>query len=164
MNDKLQVSANQERHPTMDNATNPPQPKRKLFPSTLHLLTSIYGLLYLMFFIASFFPSTIGLVSESNNPYDLENLIIKLLFVVFLVGYFISWKREGVAGLIFVLWWVAMWCYGKFICDPPETEGIEMGFPLLILAILFIVSWYNKKRASRAYASSEGTSRKPTDA
>jgi hypothetical protein len=117
-----------------------------------------------MFFIASFFPSTIGLVSESNNPYDLENLIIKLLFVVFLVGYFISWKREGVAGLIFVLWWVTMWCYGKFICDPPETEGIEMGFPLLILAILFIVSWYNKKRASRAYASSEGTSRKPTDA
>lgn len=151
----------------MDNATNPPQPKRKLFPSTLHLLTSIYGLLYLMFVIASFFPSTIGLVSESNNPYDLENLIVKLLFVVFLVGYFISWKREGVAGLIFVLWWVAMWCYGKFIVAPLHghgTEGIEMGFPLLILGILFIVSWYNKKRASRAYASSEGTSRKPTDA
>jgi lysylphosphatidylglycerol synthetase-like protein (DUF2156 family) len=127
MNDKLQVSANQERHPTIDNATNPPQPKRKLFPSTLHLLTSIYGLLYLMFFIASFFPSTIGLVSESNNPYDLENLIIKLLFVVFLVGYFISWKREGVAGLIFVLWWVA----DEFSVTPHCDRGYRNGIPSL---------------------------------
>ncbi len=133
----------------MDNVTNSPEPKRKLFTSTLHLLASIYALLYLIVVVASFFPSTIGLVSESNNPYDFENLVVKLLFVLFLVGYFMSWKHEGVAGLIFVLWWVAVLFEGKFIVAPLHGHGIEgigMGFPVLMLAILFIVSWYKKKK------------------
>lgn len=144
----------------MDHAPNAPQAKRKLFPSTLHLISSIYGFLYLIFIILSFLPSTIGLVSESDNPYDLENLVVKLLFVVFLAGFFVSWKREGIAGIIFVIWWVAMLAFGRFIVTPIHghgTEGIVMGFPLLIFGILFIISWHNKKRVRTDSASSVGT-------
>lgn len=145
----------------MDDAHNTPQAKRKLFPSILHLLTSVYGLLYMVFIILSFFPSTIDLVSESDNPYDVENLIVKLLFVVFLAGYFISWKREGVAGLIFILWWVAISCFGQFVAKPlhpgSANEAIGLGFPLLILGILFIVSWYKKRRVTPSSPSSVGT-------
>jgi len=139
----------------MDNATNPSQPKIKLFTSTLHLLASIYALLYLIVVVAGFFPLTIGLVSESENPYDLENLVVKLLFLLFLLGYFMSWKHEAIAGLIFILWWIAVWFEGKFIVMPLHGHGIEgigMGFPVLLLAILFIVSWFKKKRESRVDA------------
>jgi hypothetical protein len=138
---------------------------RKLFPLTLHLFTSIYGLSFLMLFVMSFIPSTISSVSESDNPYDLQNIIFKLLFVVVLVGYLISWRREGMGGLIFVLWWVAVWCYGKFIIAPlygSGTDAMVMGSPVLILGILFIVSWYNKKRVRTDFAPSVGTdSQKP---
>lgn len=132
----------------MDNAPNTPQAKRKLFPSTLHLFASIYGSLFLMLFVMSFIPSTIGSVSESDNPYDFQNIIFKLLFVVFLASYLISWRREGLGGLIFVLWWGAVWCYGKFIIAPlygSGTDAIVMGSPVLILGMLFLVSWYRNK-------------------
>ena len=127
----------------MKNYSESPQTKKRKFPTTLQILTSIYALLYLIFIIDNFLPA------KDFNPYDLENIIIKLLFVLFLVGYYLSWKNEGWAGLIFIFWWIGMWCLALFVVETDRGAGVVMGLPLFVLAILFMVSWYRKSRESR---------------
>ena len=127
----------------MKNISDSPEVKKRKFPTTLQILTSIYALLYLVFIIDNFLPA------KNFNPYDLENIIVKLLFVLFLVGYYFSWNNEGVAGLIFIFWWIGMWCLALFVVETDRGAGVVMGLPLFILAILFIVSWHRKSRGSR---------------
>jgi len=57
----------------------------------------------------------------------------------------VVWKNEGVAGIIFIFWWVVMWCLALFIADHDRGGGVGFGLPLFILGILFIISWYRKK-------------------
>jgi hypothetical protein len=130
----------------MESTTGNSQKKKKIFPTVLHLLTFIYGLLYLIFFVGSFLPSEInGFIDE---PFNLEGILVKLLFVVFLIGFFISWKREGLAGLIFIFWWVGMWCLALFVAKTDRGAGVVMGIPLFIFGIGFLISWYNKRKRS----------------
>ena len=111
----------------MESTKSNSQKKKKIFPTVLHLLTFIYGLLYLIFFIGSFLPSEInGFIEE---PFNLEGILVKLLFVVFLIGFFISWKREGLAGLIFIFWWVGMWYLALFVAKTDRDTGVVMGIP-----------------------------------
>jgi hypothetical protein len=139
--------------------------KKKNF-SGLQLITSIYGLLYLLFFIVSFIPfKEGGPVSDMVpfKPFDLEQIVVKLLFVVFIFGYYMTWKNKGVAGLIFILWWIGMWCLELFIIAPMGGrdfgDGIGMGLPLFILGILFIISWYREKGKEKTVSDTEPESK-----
>ena len=127
----------------MKNDSESLQSKKRKFPSTLQILTSIYALLYLIFIIDNFLPA------KNFNAYDLETIIVNLLFVLFLVGYYLSWNNEGVAGLIFIIWWIGMWYLALFVAEIDRGAGVVMGLPLFILGILFMVSWYRKSRESR---------------
>jgi hypothetical protein len=114
----------------------------------LLIATSVFGLLYLAFIIESFIPSQEGSPVSSAvpfNPFDLEQICVKLLFLLFLVGYFAAWKNEWVAGVIFTLWYAAMWCLELVVVAPLRNSGgggIVMGLPLFVLGILFLVHWY----------------------
>ena len=114
----------------------------------LRIATSIYGLLYLRFVIVSFIPAPEGNWISTTvpfDPYDREQIVVKLLFLLFLAGYYWMWKSEGIAGAIFLLWWVAMWCFEFFIVAPIKPDGgggIAMGTPLFVLGILFLRRWY----------------------
>ena len=103
---------------------------------TLLVLASIFGFLYVIFMIS-------GDYGAGGN----EPLVVKLLFVVFLVGYLVVWKHEGLGGLIFVLWWIGMLYLGLFVAQHDRGTGAVLGLPLCVLATLFIISWY--KRSSR---------------
>jgi hypothetical protein len=130
-----------------DDSNKPPQRRRS---RTLLILTSLYGLLYLIFIIISFIPSSEGSPVSGTvpfDPFDFEQIVVKLLFVLFLVGYFILWKNEGLAGLIFVVWWLGMWCLGLFVAQHDRGAGVAMGLPLFVLAIMLIISWYRKRAA-----------------
>jgi hypothetical protein len=122
----------------MTNDSDTP-PEKKKFPTKLHMITSIFGVLYLIFIIDNFIPA------DNFNPYDLENVVVKLAFVLFLVGYYMSWKNELDAGIVFIFWWAVMWYLGLFIAEHDRGASVVMGFPLFILGIFFIVSWYRKK-------------------
>jgi len=132
-----------------------PNAKKRRFPSALQVATTIYGLLYLYFFIWSFI-HTSGAgnpISDNPNfdPWDLEMIFVKLLFVVFLVGYFYSWKNERIAGLIFLFWFILMVCMAIWVSTTLHRDSdmaIVMAIPLLVIGILFIVSWYKKRRAT----------------
>jgi hypothetical protein len=118
------------------------------------IATTIYGLLYLWFVIVSFIPAPEGnwINSTPYDPFDLDMIGIKLLFLLFLIGYFWMWKNEGIAGAIFLLWWVAMWCFEIFVVAPMRPDpggGIAMGFPLFVLGILFVRRWYKGRSVEK---------------
>lgn len=114
----------------------------------LVILTSLYGVLYLAF-----------MLSGSYGASGSEPIVVRLLFVLFLVGYFVSWKNEGLGGLIFVFWWMGMWYLGLFIVEHDRGAGVAMGFPLFVLAVLLIIAWY-RKRATDSNASPTENPRK----
>jgi hypothetical protein len=115
---------------------------------------SVYGLLYLWFIITSFIPAPEGNWISSTVPFepswDRHFIAIRLMFVLFLPGYFVAWKNEGVAGVIFILWWVVMWGMDLLVMAPSGPEGgggmaIAMGLPVFVLGILFLVNWYRRR-------------------
>ena len=132
-----------------------PNAKKRRRASALQVATTIYGLLYLYFFIWSFIPCSgaVNPISDSPNfdPWDLEMIFVKLLFVVFLVGYFYSWKNGRIAGLIFLFWFILMVCMAIWVSTTLHRDSdmaIPMAIPVLVIGILFIVSWYKKRRAT----------------
>ncbi|TKJ41635.1 hypothetical protein CEE37_03450 [candidate division LCP-89 bacterium B3_LCP] len=104
----------------------------------LKILTTIFGLLYVLF-----------LISGSYGHSGSEPLVIYIMFAVFLIGYVTMWKNELYCGLIFVLWWIGMWYLGVFVAEQDKGAAVVMGFPLFIIAILFIISGIKKKKATQ---------------
>lgn len=130
--------------------------QKNLRSTGLLTVLSAYGLLYLWFIITSFIPAPEGNWISSTVPFepswDRHFIAIRLMFVLFLPGYFVAWKNEGVAGVIFILWWVVMWGMDLLVMAPSGPEGgggmaIAMGLPVFVLGILFLVN-SKKGRAS----------------
>jgi hypothetical protein len=126
--------------------------KRKL-PVILKIITFIFGLLYLVFIVESF-------ISSQNEPQvsKTEQTVVTLLFVVFLIGYLFLWKNELYAGLIFLLWYIGMCYLGLFVAVTDKGASMVLGFPLLVLAILFIISWFRNKNVNEHPSSNESGS------
>jgi hypothetical protein len=101
--------------------------------------TTIYGVLYLIIFGPDI------VVPEDPLPF-------KLLLLLFLVGYLIVWMNEWIGGVIFILWYVAMWGFNLLIITPKYPGfymGRVLGFPLFVIGILFVVRWYRGRRVEK---------------
>ena len=98
----------------------------------LLITTSLFGLLYLIIFGQDLAYTGLSIPS--------------LFFLLFLVGYLIVWKNEGIGGAVFILWYVAWWGFRPLIIASEHKDsfylGIIFGLPLFILGILFVVRWY----------------------
>lgn len=103
---------------------------------SLKVLTSAYGVLYVLFILSG---------QYGDSPH--EPLVVHILFVVFLVGYLTVWKNEIYGGLIFVLWWIGTWYLGLSVVEHDRGASVVMGFPLFVIAILFLVSGYRRRRS-----------------
>ena len=66
----------------------------KKHSKVLLTITTIFGILYLIFIIENFI----------HEPYNLESIVVNLAFIIFLAGYYYSWKNEMIAGIIFIIW------------------------------------------------------------
>jgi hypothetical protein len=102
-------------------------------------LTSLYGLLYLIFIVSG------NYAVDGSEP-----TVVKLLFALFLVGYVVTWRNERLGGVVFVVWWIGMWYLGLFIAQHDRGAGVVMGVPLVVLAILLIRSSYGKRNTKAA--------------
>lgn len=120
----------------------------------LLMATSIIGLLYLWGIISSFIPSPEGSWVSTRVPYEPpypEQIFVVLLFLLFLTGYLVVWKSELIGGIIFVVYWVAMWLVEIFVFFPmmggDAGGGIAMGFPVFVVGVLFIRRWHKGRIA-----------------
>ena len=122
----------------MKNSPESLSKSKNTFSKVLLILTSLFGILYLLFIIDYF-------ISE---PQNIEFIIVNLAFLIFLMGYYYSWKNEMAAGIIFIICWGIMRYRGLFIAENDGWAGVVRGLPLFIIGILFIISWYRKRDKS----------------
>lgn len=123
--------------------TSSTSPLKKKF-TVLRILVTVYGVLYLALIISFWFES------NSFDHLGTENIVANLAFLVFLAGYYMVWKNEKIAGIIFIFWWAIMWALALFIAETDRGAGVGMGLPLFILAILLIISWHRDQRQTAA--------------
>jgi heme/copper-type cytochrome/quinol oxidase subunit 3 len=77
----------------MNNSSVSQSKGEKKHPKILLTITTIFGILYLIFIIENFI----------HEPYNFESTIVNSAFIIFLVGYYYSWKNEMIAGIIFII-------------------------------------------------------------
>ena len=115
----------------------------KLLKSTepIQYITLVYAVLYVMFILSGDF----GGAYPSLNT---EGISVYLLFVLFVVGFSISWHNKIITGIIFLLWYIGMLILELFIVEKDGGFGIISGIPLLVLGIFFIVSGNKSKKGA----------------
>lgn len=108
----------------------------------IRVLASLFLLGYLTFgflvaFITGYFPG------ESL----LENSIFILLVLIFLVGLYFLWSnREGLAGLLFILWYAALWPCEIYVASDNFEDLPAPGTFMFIIGVLCLIYWYNKRK------------------
>jgi hypothetical protein len=108
----------------------------------IRVLASVFLLGYLTFgflaaYILEFFPG--------ENA--LESSIFVLLLLIFLVGFYFLWfNREGLAGLMFMLWYASIWLCEIYIAGDNFEDLPAPGTFMFIVAILSLIYWYKKRR------------------
>ena len=147
----------------MDQINSQPGEARKRSKALL-VLTSIFGLLYLAIIILTLIPARMfggafgpggSPVSDTvpYEPFDMEQIYIKGLFLLFFIGYLIAWKNEGIGGAVFILWWAAVWGVELLIVAPIHPQdviaGIVTGFPFFVFGILFVMGWHKRRNVKR---------------
>jgi hypothetical protein len=65
------------------------------------------------------------------------------------VGYLIAWRNEGIAGALFICWWMVIWGVDLLVWAPTNPSGsgigIVAGFPLFVVGLLFLRARYRGK-------------------
>jgi hypothetical protein len=115
----------------------------KLLKSTeqIQYFALVYAVLYLLFILSGDF----GGAYPSLNT---EGIIVYLLFVLFVIGFSISWHNKIITGIIFLLWYIGMLILELFIVSKDGGFGIITGIPLVVLGIFFIERGYKSKRGT----------------
>ena len=112
---------------------------RSKLSRTLLVLISVYAALYAAALIGYLFEP------KAFSEISYEGIIVFLALILFLIGFYISWKNERTAGIIFIIWWGIMWYLGLFIAETDKGAGVVIGFPVFVIGVLFLVSWYKSK-------------------
>jgi len=133
----------------------------------LNFFLSIYLLLYLLWTLP-------GLISNSNSgrPTGIEAVfgtyttcwfIDKSMFLFFLTGYIITWKNKFIGGIMVLIWFIMNVCvdiWSNSLIYIDAKTGLEnslgetglsvvLGFPVLILAIFFIISGNIRRKLNK---------------
>lgn len=113
----------------------------KLLKSTksLQYITLVYAVLYVLFILSGDF-------TGAYPSLKTEGVGVYLLFVLFIIGFLISWYNKLITGIMFLLWYIGMLILELFIVEKDGGFGIISGIPLVVLGILYIKSAYKTKR------------------
>ncbi|MEI8203076.1 MAG: hypothetical protein WCH34_08705 [Bacteroidota bacterium] len=144
------MTTHSSKHKTKSSRHN--HKKKKQF-STMQILLSLYGFLFLMYFILSFIPMPSGGILNSDgkafNPFDTDQIVIKLMFILFGFAYYMTWQNKMLAGALMIVSWIGLWAASHFISSPigNDTDIAILGFPLVIFGALFMAHrWIRKRR------------------
>ena len=128
--------------------------KNKNYSLAIQVSTIIYGLLYLVFFIFSFLPPSPdgNPISDQADydPWNFEMIWVKIQFIIFLIGFYYSWKSRLTSGLIYLFWYAGMvgMAYYSVLVANSDGNAVALGLPLLIIAIILIVSGIRRRKST----------------
>ena len=105
----------------------------------IQFITFVYAVLYALFILS--------VVFEGSYPVmNAEGIGVYSLFILFIIGFSISWYNKIMTGVIFLIWNIGMWILELFIVKHDGGLGIISGVPLLYLGVLFILNGYKTRR------------------
>ena len=107
----------------------------------IQYITLVYAILYALFILSGDF----GGAYPSLNA---EGIGVYLLFVLFIVGFSLSWNNAIITGILFLLWNVGMWAVELFLVEKGGGFGIISGVPLIVLGVLFILKGIEVNRGT----------------
>jgi hypothetical protein len=101
----------------------------------IRVLASLFLLGYLSYgFLAAF------ILGNFPGQTGLAHIIFILLALVFLAGFYFLWSnREGLAGIIFILWYASLWPCEIYIAGDHFKDLPAPGTYMFIIGILCLV-------------------------
>lgn len=113
--------------------------KRLKSTKPIHYFTIAYAVLYILFIISATF--------EGEYPsLNLATIGVYILFILFIIGFSISWSNKILTGIIFLIWYLGMLILELLIVEKDGGFGIISGIPVLVLGIFFIINGYKSKK------------------
>ncbi len=70
-----------------------------------------------------------------------------LVAFIFLLGYFISWKNEGIGGILMIL--AGLFVSLPLIIIQGNAGSVMFGIPLTASGLLYILYWFDKRKLNR---------------
>lgn len=102
----------------------------------LQVLTAIYAALYLVSVVSSLIKGEISFVKPGD-------IMILLLFLLFLAGFALSWIKEKISGIILMVWNAGVWLYALLLFREPDGGMLcIMAVPVLVIGSLLLLRWY----------------------
>ena len=103
---------------------------------TLQIITGVYSALYVIAILSSFFQGELSFSDLTDNIYF-------LLFILFLVGFALSWIREKMAGIILMVWNASVWLYALFLFRERDSGMFcIMAVPVMVIGALLLLRWH----------------------
>lgn len=107
----------------------------------IQYITLAYAVLYILFILSGDFGGAFPSLKA-------EGIIVYLLFVLFMVGFSLSWSYKIITGILFLIWNVGMWIVELFFVEKDGGFGIISGIPLIVLGVFFILKGIEKNRGT----------------
>ena len=102
----------------------------------LQIITGLYAALYLTGILSSLIDGELSFLKL------VDNLFIAL-FLIFMIGFALSWTREKMAGIIFMVWNSGVWIYALFLFRERDSGMFcIMAVPVLVIGSLMLLQWY----------------------
>ena len=126
----------------------------KTLKLTLQILLINYALIYLVIVISHVSPSLFGVNYPNSRTDELvtwdylsaPGLILLISLIIFMIGFVYSWKRELIAGILFLIWYILIvftsFSYLEFSSSGPWFIS---GLVIFIQGVFYLLNFYKHR-------------------
>lgn len=108
----------------------------------LQIITGVFAALYLAGLISSIIDGGISFLK-------LNGILVILHFLLFLLGFTLSWTKEKIAAIIFMVWNAGVWILDLFHDSQDQGMLVVIAVPILVIGALLLLQWYKTTSVPR---------------
>lgn len=110
---------------------------------TLQIITGVGAVLYLVVIAMSLFFDDLSFST-------LTDYLTFVFLFVFMTIFALSWTRQKMAGILFMIWNVGVWIFELSLTIVGENEGSAsmMASLVMVIGALFLLEWYKTSKAT----------------
>ncbi|NQV03195.1 MAG: hypothetical protein HQ542_11150 [Bacteroidia bacterium] len=130
----------------MENSTSTPSRNIKTTRLVITIFASLITLLYLVAFVPKLIQDLLGESPASPSDGSWVGSLVTAGFLVFILGYILTWWR-GVIGGIIIVFAGALMFTSHMVAASGEFEFLPFlifSCPMILVGILFIIFWWKK--------------------